>query len=326
MIYSRRPSGGVLVVLACVSILLLSSKFTAQTSSYDRWFEETQKTLKTLQFYDTDNRIPPADGVAKFNATYAFQHVEVSRPPAAAKESSCAWIPDTSNILLIMKTGASESYNKIPTQLITTLRCISDFLVFSDMKQSIAEVDIHDSLETVLQEAMENNSDFDLYRRQRACAVDQENCNKEADASYNVAGWNLDKYKNIHIAERAYNMHSEFDWYVNVDADTYVLWPNLVKWLSTLDPAEKRYLGSVTMINDFPFGHGGSGYILSRAAMENFVGTNPGVASKYDIPTKDTCCGDYMFAKALKDTADVYVENAVTIHVNILQLAFANSI
>ncbi|KAH6656890.1 hypothetical protein BKA67DRAFT_655195 [Truncatella angustata] len=214
-----------------------------------------------------------------------------------------------SNILLIMKTGASEAYEKVPTQLVTTLRCHDDFLIFSDMKQSIAGVDIHDSLETMLPEAMEGNPDFDLYRRQKACAVDQEKCNKEAEGSSSSEGWSLDKYKNIHIAERVYDMRPDYDWYITVDADTYVLWPNLVQLLSTLDPSQKHYIGSVTMIGDFPFGHGGSGYILSQAAMKAFVEENPGVASKYDVQTQKTCCGDYMFAKALNDTTGIKVQN-----------------
>src|SRR5687767_6546220 len=41
-------------------------------------------------------------------------------------EEACKNFPDTSNILLVMKTGASEAYSKIPTQAITMLRCLPD--------------------------------------------------------------------------------------------------------------------------------------------------------------------------------------------------------
>lgn len=300
----RFPRG---VLLACAVLVLVFG-----ASNHIGAFRYSDTTNNQGQPIFTDEKPPNAaqdeEHVRIFNATPIVQPVEVPGPPA--NDLSCAWIPDTSNILLIMKTGASESFHKVPTQLLSTLRCVSDFVVFSDMKQTIAGVGIHDSLETVLVEAMEGNQDFDLYRRQNDCAVDQENCNKKADGSSTSAGWILDKYKNIHIAERVYDMRPDYDWYVTIDADTYVLWPNLVQWLATLDPSKKRYLGSVTMIGDFPFGHGGSGYVLSQAAMKDFVGNNPGIASKYDLETKDACCGDYMLGKALKDTSGLSVENA----------------
>ncbi|KAK3935209.1 hypothetical protein QBC46DRAFT_423419 [Diplogelasinospora grovesii] len=133
-----------------------------------------------------------------------------------------------------------------------------------------------------------------------------DNCNKLGDPA--SEGWNLDKYKNVHIAEKVYALRPNYDWYVFVDADTYVLWPNMVEWLGQLNPKKKHYLGSVTLINNFRFGHGGSGYIVSRAAMKPFVGHNLGIANKYDARAKNECCGDYLFALALKDTTGLEVQ------------------
>jgi hypothetical protein len=226
-----------------------------------------------------------------------------------AVDPACEGFPDTSNVLLVMKTGASEAFARVPTQLMTMLKCLPDYLIFSDMDQDIGGQQIHDSLSTVLFEAQEGNSDFDLYRRQKACLVDQENCNKQGDPSRE--GWNLDKYKNVHIAEKAYAMRPGYDWYIFVDADTYVLWPNLMQWLKKLDPNKKLYLGSVTLINNFHFGHGGSGYIVSKAAMKGLAGEHPGVANEYDVRAKNECCGDYLFALALKDKTDVGVQQMV---------------
>ncbi|GAB1318272.1 N-acetylgalactosaminide beta-1,3-galactosyltransferase [Madurella fahalii] len=230
-------------------------------------------------------------------------HTDALQP---AVDPMCEGFPDTSNVLLVMKTGASEAFARVPTQMMTMLKCLPDFLIFSDMDQNIAGQDIHDSLSTVLFEAQDGNSDFDLYRRQKWCLVDQENCNKLGNPA--KEGWNLDKYKNVHIAEKSYAMRPGYDWYLFVDADTYVLWPNLMQWLKQLDPTKKLYLGSVTLIHNFSFGHGGSGYIVSKAAMEDFVGKHPGVANEYDVRAKDECCGDYIFALALKAKTEVGVQ------------------
>ncbi|KAG8160476.1 hypothetical protein KVR01_010012 [Diaporthe batatas] len=213
----------------------------------------------------------------------------------------CDGFPDTSGILLVMKTGASEAFEKLPTHLITILRCLPDFLLFSDLDQNIAGYHVHDSLETVLNTAKDDNHEFDLYRQQKDCVIDQEMCAKNFDGLQG-AGWNLDKYKNIHIAEKSHRLRPGYDWYFFVDADTYVSWPNMVQILRKLDPKVPWYLGSPTMIGGHLFGHGGSGYAVSSAAMIEFAGQHPGIANKYDERVKDVCCGDYMFATSLKET------------------------
>jgi hypothetical protein len=229
--------------------------------------------------------------------------------PTRARDPICDAFPDTSNILLVMKTGATESFDKVPTQLMTVLRCLPEFFIFSDLEQTIAGTHIRDSLDTVLEKAKLSNPDFDLYNRQRECAIDQDTCNKNHDGS--SEGWNLDKYKNIHIAEKTYNLRPDYDWYIFIDADTYVLWPTLVQWLRKLKPSKKHYLGSVTLINNFPFGHGGSGYILSQASMADFIGKNPGVANDFDVQAHSECCGDYLLAKAMKEKSGLKIKQTV---------------
>lgn len=47
--------------------------------------------------------------------------------------SPCASFPNTDGVLLVMKTGATEAFDRVPTHLLTTLSCLPDFLIFSDM-------------------------------------------------------------------------------------------------------------------------------------------------------------------------------------------------
>ncbi|TEA22600.1 hypothetical protein C8034_v002939 [Colletotrichum sidae] len=227
--------------------------------------------------------------------------------PYRPHDPVCDTFPDTSNILVIMKTGATESFDKVPTQLMTMLKCLPEFFIFSDLDQTIANYHVRDSLDSVLPEAMDGNKDFDLYRRQKACQADQQSCNKLAVSK--DEGWNLDKYKNVHIAEKTYHMRPNYDWYVYIDADTYVLWPTLVQWLKKLNPKNKHYLGSVTMVRNFIFGHGGSGYIVSQAAMHDMIAGKEKVGNQWDVRASKECCGDYIFALAMKDNADVNVHN-----------------
>lgn len=114
------------------------------------------------------------------------------------------------------------------------------------------------------------------------------------------------------MAEKTYTLRPGYDWYFFIDADTYVSWSNLVLVLHKLDPTKKRYLGSATLIDDFAFGHGGSGYVVSGAAMKEFAEQSPGFANRFDVRIKDECCGDYMFAVALSETIGVTIESLVS--------------
>ncbi|KAH8886006.1 hypothetical protein GQ53DRAFT_750838 [Thozetella sp. PMI_491] len=241
---------------------------------------------------------PPPFVAASPNLTAATHELRPKGDPL------CNQLPGGDGIVVIVKTGASEAFSKIPTQLHTILRCAPDVLVFSDLEQTIAGVPVHDSFESVLDD-VKHHPDFNLYHAQRACRVSQADCTRHIDKG--KEGWALDKYKNIHIAEKAYNMRPGKDWYVVIDADTYMFWTTLVAFLSRLDPSRKLFLGSIAHYLDLPFAHGGSGYIMSRGAMDDFVGAHPGIANSYDKAVIETCCGDWMFAKAMMETSKIPV-------------------
>ncbi|KAK3988818.1 hypothetical protein QBC44DRAFT_342990 [Cladorrhinum sp. PSN332] len=319
---ARMPSRRNFVVISFVAISLLLLLYTSRrlgSWSYDDAYpphgepqKDSHKSQHAPQGHPDDG--PPEDPFDDPSANYTdpkIIHIPTDDDPKPsssdlAVDPLCEGFPDTSNILLVMKTGASESFARVPTQMMTMLRCLPDFLIFSDMTQDIGGQRIYDSLDTMLPEAQQGNSDFDLYRRQKWCEVDQDNCNKLGDPARE--GWNLDKYKNVHIAEKTYKMRPNYDWYLFVDADTYVLWSGLVEWTKKLNPKKQVYLGSVTLIHDFSFAHGGSGYLVSQAAMKGMVGKDKNVGNKWDVQAKKECCGDYIFALALKEETGVGVQ------------------
>ncbi|GJN74520.1 hypothetical protein PLICBS_008611 [Purpureocillium lilacinum] len=220
----------------------------------------------------------------------------------------CDHFPDTSSVLLVMKTGASEAYGKLPNQIMTNLKCVPNYLFFGDMAQKVAGHTVHDSLDTVIPDVKRKNKDFNLYHRQQQCPIDLDSCNKNHNVGQEA--WSLDKYKNIHMAEKTYAMRPNHDWYLFVDADTYVVWPTMMKWLSKLNPKQPLYIGSVAYVANFPFGHGGSGYLVSQAAMHKLFHGKNGVANRWDERATHECCGDFMFSLALHTETGVSVQNA----------------
>jgi hypothetical protein len=221
----------------------------------------------------------------------------------------CRDFPDTSDILLVMKTGATEVFDKVPTHLLTSLQCMPDFLLFSDMEQQIGQWHIYNALDNVADEVKEGSAEFDLYKAQIDCPVSQKAC---VDArGKDSAAWALDKYKFLHMIQRAWEMRPNRQWYVFAEADTYVFWPNLVTYLrGHLDSRDRMYVGSVSLINNFPFAHGGSGYVISGVVVKALVENNGDVAALFDSRAKENCCGDLMLALALDEKEHVRVKQA----------------
>ena len=133
-----------------------------------------------------------------------------------------------------MKTGATEAFQKIPTQLLTFLQCAKDdVLIFSDMEQDIGGHHIYDSLDKVVEKTKLDNPEFDLYNTQKEYRIVGGEVSLLSNRGQDA--WRLDKYKNIHIAQKAYQMRPNKSWYFIIDADTY---DRLVELLPMAEAAE----------------------------------------------------------------------------------------
>lgn len=212
---------------------------------------------------------------------------------------------DAARIVVSVKTGATEASERIPPQMSTTLRCIKNTLIFSDLEQDLGSYHLIDALDTVSPSLVSSNPDFKFYTHQQEVWKKEGNIDslkgfRSVENPSDLAAWRLDKYKFVHVLDKTWSMQPNQDWYILIDADSYILWPNMLKWLSTLDPGKKSYFGSEVSIGGVRFAHGGSGIILSRAAVYELVVAN-NVADKWDSRTYEKCCGDLILADALKE-------------------------
>nr|AGU10910.1 hypothetical protein [uncultured organism] len=210
-------------------------------------------------------------------------------------------------IVIVFKTGAQE-VSSFSIQVGTTLRYLTEreILFFSDQQGSIGPFTINDALRNVNESIRMTSPDFEIYRsirRYQSTGQDIEKLKENLDLGDGRSGWQLDKYKFIHMVEEAFQMRPNAKWYVFMETDSYIVWNNLVEWLSALNPTKPLYLGAAVFIGDTAFGHGGSGYVLSSAAMNRLLGPEQpqGLAAKWDLEMHKHCCGDLALALALKD-------------------------
>ncbi|EGP87833.1 uncharacterized protein MYCGRDRAFT_24216, partial [Zymoseptoria tritici IPO323] len=239
------------------------------------------------------------------------------RPP----RPDCGVHKDPGNISIIVKTGATVISERLPTLLLTSLRCVDNPLIFSDLEQEFGGHHVYDVLSNFSRK--EGNADFDLYRTQQEYAangrqVDLPNLRELPIVSNDwrtkgkSAAWSLDKYKFLHMIDKAWELRPDQDWYLFLEADTFISWANLLRWLPSLDPRRKLYLGSAVRMYESPyllyFANGGSGMLLSGAAVSEFAAE--GVAQKWDRRISEMWFGDYVLAAALYEEMGLQVTDA----------------
>ncbi|PBP25808.1 hypothetical protein BUE80_DR003251, partial [Diplocarpon rosae] len=215
-------------------------------------------------------------------------------------------VPPEERIVVSVKTGASEAAERIPSQRQTCLRDVKHVLSFSDLEQDVGEYHLFDALDTVPRSVTDNNADFEFYSKQQELWKSSRNLTslrgaKHPESPSDLAAWTLDKYKNVHMLEKTWALKPDMDWYIFIDADTYLVWSNIRMWLSTLNPNNKYYFGSGVFISGTTFAHGGSGIFLSRASMYELAVKNKGTADRWDFKTHEKCCGDLILGMALKE-------------------------
>ena len=94
------------------------------------------------------------------------------------------------------------------------------------------------------------------------------------------------------------------------ELDTYVNWDNMYRFLAQFNPKTPHYFGSPVWPKKRPvFAHGGSGFVLSRGALNKLVARGRMFAENKNSPgthlfgkdVKSECCGDEVLARVLKE-------------------------
>lgn len=220
--------------------------------------------------------------------------VETTAPP-------CANLPGSEDILLILKVGATEVYEKLTQHFLTTFLCSPNVIIWSDMSQTIGPYEIHDAISShsygVRQDLLSSHQDFESYRKYAEYFSKTQDLGKLKGAS----GWNLDKWKFLPMVLESYERFPDKKWYIVVEADTYISWTNYLLWTSKLPAEEMVYAGCQVMIGKTIFAHGGSSFLLSNPSLKSLKRIAPDLKAAWENRTSGDCCGDKILSEALQE-------------------------
>ncbi|ANB12080.1 hypothetical protein AWJ20_315 [Sugiyamaella lignohabitans] len=213
--------------------------------------------------------------------------------------------PNADKIFLMIKTGASVLWDRLPVHLFTTLTRVPNFAIYSDAPGSVGGYEVIDVLANMTAKSRLRN-EFKMYRDQRT--LHDTHGNMPLTDVMGKDGWVLDKFKNIPMLAHAWTVSPDSDWYVFMDADSFYFIDNLVEVLSHFDPNQPLYMGSPAGAGRYTFAHGGSGVVLSHRTMQDTVGVDPiQVPKDYEDRTFKECCGDLMVAYMVVDRANTLI-------------------
>lgn len=273
--------------------------------------------LLIFLFYLTHHSTPPSSSGAK-KPIVSRPSVEKNPKNKHTTSSSdaetlpCRSLPGAEDVVVILKTGSTELQDKLPVHLNTTLRCYPNYLLFSDYEESFHGEHIYDALEFTTPSMREQNPDFELWRRLQKGGG--RSALKPSELSGPISrpnsamgkpenpGWKLDKWKFLPMVNRTLSEYPDKKWYVFVETDTYILWQTLLNYLSAMDWKKPYYVGGQIWIGDIQFAHGGTGFAVSRPALESVVQMFRDRQEEWESFTDGHWAGDCVLGKAMKDS------------------------
>lgn len=210
----------------------------------------------------------------------------------------CSHLSKRDDLLFVVWTPAPDLYTHLPSQFLTTLRCV-DFVLFSTVTQMIGGRQVYNALENITESTKHEEKDFELYNKLQTA----QRAHLDLSAFKEDNDHNLDKWGIIPSLFAAYDMYPEKKWFMFIESDTYVSMSNLLPWISRLDSSKPIWAGAQVLIGDVELAHGGSGILLSNPALQAIydMAQRHGFTSSWESQISKNCCGDKVLADLFKE-------------------------
>ncbi|KAJ3272991.1 hypothetical protein HDV01_004897 [Terramyces sp. JEL0728] len=226
------------------------------------------------------------------------------------------------NFAFAVKTGKDIAQKRAPIQFLTFLAPVRNVLMIGEAPGvAVGDIPMIDVV-THLYDGVELPPEKKRKKKPKTKKkkVDgQEIVVEEIVPDEASEGWKSDAHKNLPGFRQLYQHYPNADWYIMIDDDTYVFMENLHFRLAHFKPEKPYYFGSanvftgcdsVKKLGSGPFfAHGGSGIVLSKAAIKKLIPIIDSCLPKYH----GCWAGDIRLALCLRD-ADILLGDPLQFH------------
>ncbi|KFG85474.1 hypothetical protein MANI_011751 [Metarhizium anisopliae] len=253
-----------------------------------------------------------------FKSASRFSPVTFDDPEGMSRHDLCASFPSylLNHVQPVLKIGHSENKERLDASFSSVSSCFNtdDLLVISDLDEVVHGHQAIDVLADLPADYynLDNNPSFRNYTAQKEMR-NNGTLNEETQTA--IDGWILDKYKFLPMVERAWLAKPDKAFYFFYEADTYIFWDNVFRFLQSFDPDTPIYMGSPSPGRhddeqdvETWFANGGPGLVLSRGAIKALLHretdanghyVDPHVTEKWQDLVAGECCGDSVLGWAL---------------------------
>jgi hypothetical protein len=158
---------------------------------------------------------------------------------------------------------------------------------------------IHDVLSGVSARMKDSAPEFKFYRDLHDNQASLNTFMRE-NAHYQQDAWHLDKWKFLPLEGRALLVKPDARWFMFMEADTFLVWSNLLKWVAQLDWARPCFLGLTVTMEGQLFAYGGAGWLLSRPSIQRLTQHMASQNDNYEGFTNKTSYGDLILGHVLE--------------------------
>lgn len=272
----------------------------------------------TISSYTRDPRIKPRPVLQ--NA----QGYLLPSQPAPSAPGLCEKYPDPGNIAIIVKTSAPELAQRLPTILVTSLACVKTPLLFSDLETWLGGHRVHDIVTNPppSPEKPDQAAGSQMYdKQQRLLKSGREpelpllQTLLAGSSELRAAAEELDRLKFLRMLGKAWELQPGKEWYVFLETDVYLAWPNLLEWLGGLEVGGKQFWGAVGRDSEFLIKKGvganlSGALVFSGEVVRAWSEAGTDAMSYWESKVEKSVSGEDLLAAALKKVLGVTMGNA----------------
>ena len=235
------------------------------------------------------------------------------------QDPRCEAFPDPGNMVVAVKMSASQVKLEQLNRIANIFHCLSadKLLLLSDVDQTLGPYKLHNYVSDSNPGVMNWHNALGFNRKQQDYArrgleaksfgsktpVLAPETLEEKEKGLHI----MDKYKFLHMVEKAWELQPNMDWYVFPDIQGFYYWSNLVRWLREIDPSQPRFLGKASRIasSKLDIANDWAGVVLPGAAVKALVSRDRTFSETWDKKIEYMDSGQHVLATALHSELDL---------------------
>ncbi|KAF2736135.1 hypothetical protein EJ04DRAFT_174629 [Polyplosphaeria fusca] len=221
---------------------------------------------------------------------YPRQYDDDELPPDASRAKSAPtespFCVELDQVVVGIRTTATDVWSKVPSALLFTYPAkYESVIVLGDLHMEVGAFHVHDVLDRFDDSLRRTSPDLERYRQQMTYQMQSRNLGalvEQDEVKERDIRLRLEKHKILRTLERTWQHLPERNWYVFVDADTYLVRPNMLSWLGQYDSGESILFGNWPRPGAEDSPSLGSTFVLSVQAMRALLVERKDVVQSWD--------------------------------------------